>query len=59
MKGDSIGTATSLNIGGSGGDGMESRNVTVTNGNVLTTRETVLMVSWHSRLAAAVAKGAD
>ncbi|MFD1200002.1 hypothetical protein ACFQ3K_17070 [Brucella gallinifaecis] len=38
VKGDSIGTAMSLNIGGSGGEGMESRNVTVTNGNVLTTR---------------------
>ncbi|ASV83762.1 sperm-activating peptides family [Ochrobactrum quorumnocens] len=37
VKGTEIGTTTSINIGGTGGDGMASDDVTVANGGVLTT----------------------
>ncbi|WP_157973462.1 autotransporter outer membrane beta-barrel domain-containing protein [Tropicimonas sp. IMCC34043] len=38
IKGSAIGTTTSVNIGGTGGDGMTSGDVTVTSGGVVTTK---------------------
>ena len=53
VKGTEIGTTTSINIGGSGGDGMSSGDVTVANGGVLTT----LGDSAHGIMAQSVGGG--